>query len=200
MSSFSDNFKRESGGDEEMLEYDDSAFYYFSISVLSFALIPITYSLLVQIIWGDIHVPKFEGTCKCTRCTALFTLKKRQARSMTFNNSFYFRFIAAAFLWYIWYLNAAIVSEIDSLQAFDPFTILDLASDATPRDIKKAYRKLSLLKHPDRNPDNPLAVQEFIRLTKAYNVSIFVFFNLKSINLLSFLSSYPEPHTISFCF
>jgi len=153
-----------------MLEYDDSAFYYFSISVLSFALIPITYSLLVQIIWGDIHVPKFEGTCKCTRCTALFTLKKRQARSMTFNNSFYFRFIAAAFLWYIWYLNAAIVSEIDSLQAFDPFTILDLASDATPRDIKKAYRKLSLLKHPDRNPDNPLAVQEFIRLTKAYNI------------------------------
>lgn len=30
---------------------------------------------------------------------------------------------------------------------------------------------MSLEKHPDRNPDNPLAVQEFIRLTKAYNVS-----------------------------
>jgi len=24
--------------------------------------------------------------------------------------------------------------------------------------------------HPDKNPDNPLAVQEFIRLTKAYNI------------------------------
>jgi len=38
------------------------------------------------------------------------------------------------------------------------------------RDIKKQYRRLSLEKHPDKNPDNPLAVQEFIRLTKAYNI------------------------------
>jgi translocation protein SEC63 len=29
---------------------------------------------------------------------------------------------------------------------------------------------MSLLKHPDKNPENPLAVQEFIRLTKAYNI------------------------------
>lgn len=89
---------------------------------------------------------------------------------MTFKGPFYFRLIVASFLWYIWYLNAQLVSEIDSLQAFDPFQILDIDSAATPRDIKKAYRKLSLEKHPDRNPDNPLAVQEFIRLTKAYNI------------------------------
>ena len=82
-----------------------------------------------------------------------------------------FKLIVAAFFWYIWYLNADIVSSIESLQSFDPFEILDLESDATPRDIKKQYRKMSLAMHPDKNPDNPLAVQEFIRLTKAYNVS-----------------------------
>lgn len=62
--------------------------------------------------------------------------------------------------------------SIEALQSFDPFTILDVPSDATMKEIKKQYRKLSLEKHPDKNPDNPLAVQEFIRLTKAYNVGI----------------------------
>lgn len=38
--------------------------------------------------------------------------------------------------------------------------------------IKKSYRKLSLLRHPDKNPDDPLAVTEFIQITKAYAVMI----------------------------
>ena len=49
--------------------------------------------------------------------------------------------------------------------------MLGVNNDASVRDIKKQFRKLSLEMHPDKNPDNPLAVQEFIRLTKAYNVS-----------------------------
>jgi len=79
--------------------------------------------------------------------------------------------MVAVFMWTLWYMNASLVGEIESLNTFDPFLILEIPNDATPRDIKKQYRKLSLAKHPDRNRDNPLAVQEFIRLTKAYNVS-----------------------------
>ena len=48
--------------------------------------------------------------------------------------------------------------------------ILQVPSDASVKDIKKQYRRMSLEMHPDKNPDNPLAVQEFIRLTKAYNI------------------------------
>ena len=62
------------------------------------------------------------------------------------------------------------------MQSFDPFEVLGVDNDATVRDIKKQYRKLSLEMHPDKNPDNPLAVQEFIRLTKAYNVSTMIDF------------------------
>jgi len=50
---------------------------------------------------------------------------------MTFKSPFYFKLICAAFLWYIWYLNANVVSGIESLQAFDPFQILGVESDAT---------------------------------------------------------------------
>ena len=63
------------------------------------------------------------------------------------------------------------MASLETLQTFDPFVILEIPNDATIKDIKKQYRRLSLLKHPDKNPDDPLAVQEFIRLTKAYNVS-----------------------------
>ena len=48
---------------------------------------------------------------------------------------------------------------------------LGVTPKASEDEIKRAFRKLALKHHPDKNPDNPLAVQEFIRLTKAYNVS-----------------------------
>jgi translocation protein SEC63 len=40
--------------------------------------------------------------------------------------------------------------------------------DAPIEKIKKAYRKLALLYHPDRNPDNPEASAKFIIISKAY--------------------------------
>lgn len=88
-----------------------------------------------------------------------------------FTRAYYFKVMTAAFFWFLWYKNLMMVLSIEALQSFDPFSILGVSTDATVREIKKAYRKLSLEMHPDKNPDNPLAVQEFIRLTKAYNVS-----------------------------
>jgi len=34
----------------------------------------------------------------------------------------------------------------------------------------QAYRKLALVKHPDKNPDNPRAADEFAELQKAYDL------------------------------
>ncbi|KIY47844.1 DnaJ-domain-containing protein [Fistulina hepatica ATCC 64428] len=50
----------------------------------------------------------------------------------------------------------------------DPYELLQLTPEATGQDIRKAYRKLSLKVHPDRNPDNPKAAQLFHELTQAY--------------------------------
>lgn len=36
---------------------------------------------------------------------------------------------------------------------FEPFSILGLESGASDSDIKKAYRRLSIQYHPDKNPD-----------------------------------------------
>jgi hypothetical protein len=58
---FKDNFGRDS--EEDMLEYDDSAFYYFSISLLTFLLVPFTLSLLKTAIFGELQIKDHPGNC-----------------------------------------------------------------------------------------------------------------------------------------
>lgn len=48
---------------------------------------------------------------------------------------------------------------------WDPFEILEVSQDATPNEIKKAYRRLSLIHHPDKGTGNP---DKFVKITKAY--------------------------------
>ena len=50
----------------------------------------------------------------------------------------------------------------------DYYGILGLTSDATPADVKKAYRKLARQHHPDRNNADAGAIDRFRRITGAY--------------------------------
>lgn len=81
---------------------------------------------------------------------------------------FYFKVAFTLSLWIVWYLTAEQISKIEPLKSFDPYQILGIEPTAELKTIKKAYRNLSLLKHPDKNPDDPLAVTQFIQITKAY--------------------------------
>jgi len=62
------------------------------------------------------------------------------------------------------------VKDLEPLKGFVPFEILGVSKDASVSEIKKAYRKLSRVMHPDKNPDDPKAVQNFIHITKAYTI------------------------------
>lgn len=52
----------------------------------------------------------------------------------------------------------------------DYYTILGVEKGSSQDDIKKAYRKLALKYHPDRNPDNKEAEEKFKEATEAYEV------------------------------
>lgn len=50
------------------------------------------------------------------------------------------------------------------------YNILGVPSNATPIEIKKAYRKKSVQEHPDKNPNNPNATERFQSISEAYQV------------------------------
>jgi len=50
------------------------------------------------------------------------------------------------------------------------YQILGIEKTASLRDIKKAYRKLALAYHPDRNPGQPDIEKKFIEISTAYQV------------------------------
>jgi molecular chaperone DnaJ len=52
----------------------------------------------------------------------------------------------------------------------DYYEVLGVSRNSTEEEIKKAYRRLALKYHPDRNPDNPEAEEHFKEASEAYDV------------------------------
>ena len=52
----------------------------------------------------------------------------------------------------------------------DYYEVLGVSKSATPEELKKAYRKLALQYHPDRNPGNKEAEEKFKEAAEAYEV------------------------------
>jgi len=56
-----------------------------------------------------------------------------------------------------------------SQKKFDYYEVLELTPSSPPQDIKKAYRRLALKWHPDKNPNNKNAAEEkFKKIAEAY--------------------------------
>ncbi len=52
----------------------------------------------------------------------------------------------------------------------DYYEVLGINRDASEDEIKKAYRKLAMKHHPDRNPDNPKSEEHFKEAKEAYEI------------------------------
>ena len=56
------------------------------------------------------------------------------------------------------------------MSKLDYYKVLDVPRTATEADVKKAYRRLAMKFHPDRNPDDKDAEEKFKEAKEAYEV------------------------------
>lgn len=52
----------------------------------------------------------------------------------------------------------------------DPYKVLGISSQATPEEIKSAYRKMAKLYHPDLHPNDPNAAVKMNEVNEAYDM------------------------------
>jgi len=182
MSGFKDTFTKDQDK-EGILGYDDTAFYYFASSVMLCVAVPWTYSVLKNFLFpGQAQVDKdfpkkakngnVYRYCQSSEMVEKIDVARREARknSCTASSTGWLigKVIILSFIWVCLYNVVCNLGGERQIAAFDPFAILEVTSDMDNVAIKKAYRKLSLIYHPDKNPDDPAAASKFIQITKAY--------------------------------
>uniref|UniRef100_A0A0C9RWF7 TSA: Wollemia nobilis Ref_Wollemi_Transcript_8918_2488 transcribed RNA sequence n=1 Tax=Wollemia nobilis TaxID=56998 RepID=A0A0C9RWF7_9CONI len=144
-------------------EENSSLFPIFILAIMALSLVPYTIHRLATAAWKktkSIH-------CHCSVClrSGKFrtSMYKRISKFSTCSN------LTLVLLWIIMAFLVYYVKHISrEVQPFEPFAILGLDSGASEAEIKKAYRRLSIQYHPDKNPD-PEANKYFVEfISKAY--------------------------------
>lgn len=153
-----------------MLDYDNSAFYYFSITLLSIYLIPGVWYFLSELFCAFI-APGEVGTKARTPMEKDKASKlKKQTTGLSRLNKLPFLINLGALLVVIplFLYLISLVRNDGEVNSFDPYQVLGIAQEASVAEIKKAYRKLSLKFHPDKNIGNKFAEEMFMKIAKAY--------------------------------
>lgn len=154
------------------LEYDNSAFYYFALSMLSFYVVPSWVIILRRVHKALFAKDQEIGAIARTSAEKVKAEKiKKNTRGigvLLSSPQFIFNVVITLILSGVCVYLVSQLSSNSEINTFDPFSILEIDSNAEKKEIKKAYKKKSLMYHPDKNPGNSAAEAMFIKVAKAY--------------------------------
>ncbi|KDP22212.1 hypothetical protein JCGZ_26043 [Jatropha curcas] len=144
-------------------EENSALFPIFILTIMALPLVPYTIMKLCRAASKkskSIH-------CRCSECS-----RSGKYRKSIFKRISNFSTCSNLTLILLWIIMIFLVYYIKNMsreiQVFDPYAILELQPGAAESEIKKRYRRLSILYHPDKNPD-PEAHKYFVEsITKAY--------------------------------
>ena len=68
------------------------------------------------------------------------------------------------------YAKVVVANKDKNMSKRDYYEILGVSKNADAKDIKKAYRKLAIKYHPDKNPNDKTAEEKFKEAAEAYDV------------------------------
>lgn len=144
-------------------EYDENGakFVYFVLAFYAMIIIPCTYFF-----WPRKALKKIdhaEDLSLFEPCMKKIQILNAKAPKKSLND----RLIKAAFVlfWAILFFMAFKASQIKTEhKEYDPYVVLRIERGVTDKEIRKQYRELSKIMHPDRGGDE----EEFKELTKAY--------------------------------
>ncbi|KAK9665386.1 hypothetical protein RND81_14G109200 [Saponaria officinalis] len=144
-------------------EENSSLFPIFVLTMMALPLVPYTIFKLCRAAKKKSKILH----CQCAVCSRSGkyhkSLFKRISNFSTCSN------LTLVLFWVIMGFLVYYIKNMSSeLQVFEPFSILGLQPGASDSEIKKAYRRLSVQYHPDKNPD-PEANKYFVEyIAKAY--------------------------------
>lgn len=144
-------------------EETSSLFPIFVLTLMALPLVPFTIVKLIRAFTKK----STSINCQCSVCYQSGKYRrsifKRISNFSTYSN------LTIVLLWIVMGVLVYYIKTISSeIEIFEPFSILGLEAGASDLEIKKAYRRLSIQYHPDKNPD-PEAHTYFVEyISKAY--------------------------------
>ncbi|CAI9092312.1 OLC1v1027511C1 [Oldenlandia corymbosa var. corymbosa] len=138
----------------------------FPIFILSTIAIPLVPYTILKLFRGSSKTTS-HNHCECSLCSQSGkyskTISSKKSSFFTCHN------LMLILLWiFVGFLVYYVKNLSREIQVFEPFSILGLEPGASESAIKKAYRRLSIQYHPDKNPD-PAANKYFVEyISKAY--------------------------------